>query len=448
MSHEQHSKARARLPRPWLLVARLMLLAISVLALVIYLVGTPVYFAQIIPTSHHCFVDCPTSANIRDLHALGISTTTYAAYQVAINLLFALTYFLVAALIFWRKSDDLMALLASCSLVALGASFPSIPSALAAVHPAWQVPVTLVGNEDVLAFPAIIVFFFLFPNGRFVPRWTIWMAVAFVALFELIAFFPTSSITFSSWPESLIVVFVPLLVFGSLVFAQVYRYRHVSTPLERQQTKWIVYGMAVALLGFLLLGFVLPAILRLFNSFQSVGLLPSIVLITSIYLVLLLIPLSLALALLRYRLWDIDVLINKTLVYGLLTGTLVAVYVICVLALQALLRGLFHQNSEVAIVVSTLLVAALFQPLHRRIQAIIDRRFYRRKYDAARTLAAFSSTLRNEVDLNRLSEQLVEVVQETMQPAYISLWLRKTEGERAPNLERSFSASTAPAEGG
>jgi hypothetical protein len=446
MSHEQHSKASARLPRPWLLVAQLVLLAISVLALVIYIVGTPVYFAQLIPSSHHCLVDCPTSANIRDLHALGISITTYAAYLVAINLLFALTYFVVAALIFWRKSDDLMALLASFSLVALGASFPGIPSALAAVHPAWQVPVTLVGNEDVLAFPSIIVFFFLFPNGRFVPRWTIWMAVAFVALFELIGFFPASSTNFSSWPKLLIVVFMPLLIFGSLVFAQIYRYRHVSTRLERQQTKWIVYGMAVALLGFLLLGYLVPAVLRLFNTLQSVGLLPFIMLITGIYLVLLLIPLSLALAILRYRLWDVDVLINKTLVYGILTGTLAAVYVLCVLALQALLRGLFHQNSEVAIVVSTLLVAALFQPLRRRVQALIDRRFYRRKYDAARTLAAFSSTLRNEVDLNRLSEQLVEVVQETMQPGYISLWLRKTEGERTPKLERSFSASTAPAE--
>ena len=425
MSHELRSKASARVSRPWLLVARLALLAFSVLALVIYIAGTPVYFAQLISSGNHCLVDCPTLANIRDLHALGISTTTYAAYQVAINLLFAVTYFVVAALIFWRKSDDLMALLASFSLVALGASFPSIPSALAAVHPAWQVPVTIVGNEDVFAFPSLIVFFFLFPNGRFVPRWTIWMAVAFVALFELMVFIPVSSTSFSSWPELLIVVCVPLVVFGSLVFAQVYRYRHVSTRLERQQTKWIVYGMAVALLGFLILGYLVPAILKLFNSLQSVGLLPYTLLITGIFLVLLLIPLSLALAILRYRLWDVDVLINKTLVYGTLTGTLVAVYVVCVLALQALLRGLFHQNSEVAIVVSTLLVAAMFQPLRKRVQALIDRRFYRRKYDAARTLAAFSSTLRNEVELNLLSEQLVEVVQETMQPAHISLWLRE-----------------------
>src|SRR5947209_1783744 len=137
------------------------------------------------------------------------------------------------------------------------------------------------------------------------------------------------------------------------------------------------------------------------------------------------VPLSLAIAILRYRLWDVDVLINKTLVYGLLTGMLGAVYAGCIVGLQALLRGLFNQTSDVAIVISTLVIAALFQPLRKLIQAGIDRRFYRSRYDAARTLAAFSATLRNEVDLSQLSEDLVTVVQETMQPAHISLWLHR-----------------------
>ena len=159
--------------------------------------------------------------------------------------------------------------------------------------------------------------------------------------------------------------------------------------------------------------------------FQELSLLPFTILITSIYLILLLIPLSLAIAILRYRLWDVDVLINKTLVYGLLTGMLGAVYAGCIVGLQALLRGLVNQTSDVAIVISTLVIAALFQPLRKLIQAGIDRRFYRSRYDTARTLAAFSATLRNEVDLSQLSEDLVTVVQETMQPAHISLWLRR-----------------------
>jgi hypothetical protein len=422
VSHELQSGANTRIPKRWLWVARIALLAISALALVVYIAGTPANLAWFDSFHPDCLDVCLTPANVQSLHALGISITTYAVYWVAVNLLFALVYFAVAALIFWRKSDDWMAWLASFSLVAFGASFPSIPGVLAAVHPAWWLPVTIVGNEDVLGFPSLIIFFFLFPNGRFVPRWTRWVAIGFIALFAFAAFFPGSSFSFSNW-LGLLFVLVPLV----LVFAQVYRYRRVSTLLERQQTKWIVFGAAVALLGFLLLGVLLPAFLRLFMPLQSIGPLPTAILVTSIYLVLLLIPLSIAIAILRYRLWDVDVLINKTLVYSLLTGTLLAVYAGCIVGLQALLRGLFHQTSDVAIVVSTLFIAALFQPLRKRIQAIIDRRFYRRKYNAARTVEAFSATLRSEVDLNQVCEDLVAVVQETMQPAHISLWLRHPE---------------------
>src|SRR5712692_8709596 len=195
-------------------------------------------------------------------------------------------------------------------------------------------------------------------------------------------------------------------------------------PVERRQNNWYLFGVAIALLGFMLLGYLLGVIIRLFIPLQSLGLLPDFILVTSIYLVMLLIPLSISIAILRYRLWVVDVLINKTLVYGLLTGTLLVVYVGCIVALEALLRGLFNQTSDVAIVVSTLVIAALFQPLRKRIQVGIDRRFFRRKYDAARTLAAFTATLRSEVDLSQMRENLVAVVQETMQPAHISLWLR------------------------
>jgi len=135
-------------------------------------------------------------------------------------------------------------------------------------------------------------------------------------------------------------------------------------------------------------------------------------------------PVAVSIAILRYRLYEIDLLINRTLVYGALTTSLVAVYVVSIVVLQGLLRALTGQESQLAIVASTLMIAALFQPLRRRIQSFIDRRFYRRKYDARKTLEAFSARLRNETDLDALGDDLVGVVRETMQPAHVSLWLR------------------------
>jgi hypothetical protein len=139
----------------------------------------------------------------------------------------------------------------------------------------------------------------------------------------------------------------------------------------------------------------------------------------------LLVPLGLAVAILRFRLFEIDIIINRALVYGLLTTALALVYFGSVIVLQQLFRVLTGQTSDLAIVASTLVIAALSVPLRRRVQEGIDRRFYRRKYDAAKTLAAFAAVARDEVDLNRLADHLVAVVRETMQPAHISLWLRR-----------------------
>jgi hypothetical protein len=212
-----------------------------------------------------------------------------------------------------------------------------------------------------------------------------------------------------------------MIVLGTL-YGQIYRYRHVSTPPERQQTKWVLFGI---LLWLLLMGMLfVPYSIEL--NLPPGTPLPWWILVNSTgwWLTMTIVPLSLSIAVLGYRLYDIDVIINRTLVYSALTATLVALYFGGIVVLQRLFVALTGEKSTLAVVASTLVIAALFNPLRRRIQSFIDRRFYRRKYDAAKTLEAFSKKLRDETDLDALNNELVGVVRETMQPAHVSLWLR------------------------
>jgi len=166
------------------------------------------------------------------------------------------------------------------------------------------------------------------------------------------------------------------------------------------------------------------------------GSLTYFVVLTGAFFSLLLIPLSIGVAILRARLWDIDLLINRTLVYGLLTTILVAVYVGSIVLLQTLFRTITGTDSQLSIVASTLMIVVLFQPIRQRIQTSIDRRFYRRKYDATQVLAAFSARLRDEVDLNVLTDALLAVVAETVQPTQVALWLHAPEQKGEASYRR------------
>jgi hypothetical protein len=193
------------------------------------------------------------------------------------------------------------------------------------------------------------------------------------------------------------------------------RLRHASGT-TRQQIKWLAY--AAALLGTVVMVSLVGDLL--FGGFGWWIFLVVIVAFLGL-------PLSIGVAVLRYRLYDIDVIINRTLVYGSLTAMLVLIYFGSVVGLQYLLRTLTGQESQLAIVVSTLLIAALFNPLRQRVQNFIDHRFYRRKYDAAKTLEAFSAKLRDETDIDILNAELLSTVRETMQPEHVSLWLSNPE---------------------
>jgi hypothetical protein len=259
----------------------------------------------------------------------------------------------------------------------------------------------------------------LFPTGRLPSRrwrplaWTSTAAGA-VLLFLVLLFDNPDQV---EGVISYVTVAVVYVIFTALLLCAlsiVIRYRRASGA-ERQQLKW--FALAAVLIGAVTAGHLLFLDLLLPEAFLN---LLDAATITGLYV-------AVGIAILRYRLYDIDIIINRTLVYGTLTVTLVLVYFGSVVGLQYILRALTGQESQLAIVVSTLAIAALFNPLHRRIQASIDRLFYRRKYDAAKTLEEFSAKLRDETDLEALNSDLLRVVQNTMQPEHITLWLREPE---------------------
>jgi uncharacterized protein YacL len=215
-----------------------------------------------------------------------------------------------------------------------------------------------------------------------------------------------------------IIPFLWMAIFIGSILTQIYRYQKDSTPLQRHQTKWIVYAL------FVVLSFVIPWVL--WGEYAKASGDAYKILISDLldYLVgtfiTILIALSFGIAVLRYKLWDIDLVIRRTLIYSALTGTLALIYYISV----ALLQRLFTAGSPISIVFSTLAVAALFSPLRRRIQDAIDKRFYRYRYDVEQTIASFAISIRDEVDSDRIAKTLISTVDKTIQPEHVSLWLR------------------------
>jgi hypothetical protein len=420
-------------PRALRLAAlRIVWVVLCLFSTAILVFGLPTYYTylQTICRSPSCSSGELATAQVQALGRLGISVSGYATAFVLLSAVFGACWLAISVLLFWRGSGNWMTIFAALTLVTFGlVRFPDAPTALAAAHPAWWLPIE---GMRFFGSACLSVFCYIFPDGKFVPRWT--ALVAFLWILPQVGefFWPTSPLSPGQYPALLQAAgFLGFVL--SVVVAQIYRYRNVSTSAERQQTKWVILGLGAALTGFLLLTFVLPLVVPA----NAEPLLVSTYIQAGTYGVMLLLPLSLAIAILRHRLYDIDLLINLTLVYGLLTATLTLIYVAGTIGLQLLFQTInksAHQPA-VVIVASTLLIAALFRPLRRRIQALIDRRFYRQRYNATKILEQFAEDLQSEVDLSTITDQILTVVHGTMQPVQVSLWLR-------PQLEQPGRAET------
>ena len=409
------------------LLARLAWAVVALLTVGIFVLSLPDYATQMrtICAAPPCANGQLSAAQAQALAGLGFSLDTYAAIFVALNITFSAFWFLVAALLIWRGSADRMTLFTAFTLVTFGvARFPDAPVALAAMHPTWWLPVM---GLRYLGSACLSFFCYLFPNGRFVPWWTRWIAFAWVLLQIPEFFFRLAAESYritSTAPGRWFPRFCAIRCGGPDLSLSP-RLQPGAAPADQvgglrrgHRAHWLP-GADVSDTADRSLD---PAAL-IQRSLVPGGQLWRHVARR----------LSLAIAILRHQLYDIDLLINRTLVYGSLTGILFAIYFVSVISVQALIEGVtgIRQESALAIVASTLLTVALIQPLRRRIQRGIDRRFYRRRYDAARTLERLASTLRQEVDLQALSDQLLHVVRDTMQPTHLSLWLRPTERRKS-----------------
>jgi hypothetical protein len=374
-----------------------------------------------------------TQAEVEGLPSLGLSLRSYAAYLLAFEVGLALICVVVGVFIFWRRPEGWLTLWVSLLLVIVGTSSisPEI-HVLASVRRSWF-PVDL--GIGVLGMVSQLHLLFLAPDGHFVPRWTLRLAASFTgAALVLAAYGFIWARSWGIWANMLsflasLLLWVVLLGVGT--FSQVYRFRHVSSPTQRQQTKWVALGLTGILVG------VLVNISLYLIAIRTTGLARvwiNLARAPLVYVCLLALPIALAFSILRYRLWDIDVLIRRTLIYSVLTGLLALTYLFSVVVMENLVRTFTGQaQNQLVTVVSTLVIVALSVPLRSAVQAVIDRRLYRRKYDAARTLASFAAGARNEVELERLSGRLVEIVRDTMQPAHVSLWLKPSPaGVRSP----------------
>ncbi len=403
----------------WLRIVRLVALVIMLYFIYLFLVGVLAYPAYSALNPDVFTIYSWSAGELTSvLGRLGITVDGFS-WWLQVNqflaIVTALVFCVVAGLIFFRKRDDWFSVYVAVFLVMFGTLTANQINATSWWYPplAW-----LIFQLSGLPWPMLFLFFYLFPDGHFVPRWTRWAALALILYFLVIVIFFGNG----NPPPYFILLLLALIGIG--VGSQVYRYRYTSNAIQRQQTKLVLFSLVILFGAIILtaLPMLFPALQDPHGSFAV--LLPLFSLAAAFGF--LLVPLAIGVAILRYRLWDVDLLIRRTLIYSALTATLLVIYGSVVLLMTALVGKIGGRLPPIVIIASTLLIAALFTPLRRRIQRDIDRRFYRRRYDAQQTVASFAASVRDEVELVQMTASLIAVVDETLHPESVILWMQPT----------------------
>lgn len=396
----------SRRHRRWFVPAHVLWVVVVFASLGMFIVAVPAYYHQLM---------APPEDLRSSLAQSKLSLTFFAGYLSGLVALFSLTCFGVAAVISYRRWHHDMALLTSVLLVLMGAANAPYAAALMALYPEFTKVVDLLFS---LLATSLILFLFLFPNGQFVPRWLRWVALVLAAGIVFPPFFSPSDSGQAS-PDTYLLL---LLGFGVGVAAQIYRYLNTSNYAQRQQTRWVVYGVAMALVG----QFTFMAL----DSFVPTSLLPpdlkstpyNLVDVTGVTLAYLLIPLSIGVSVLRYQLWDIERVVNRTLVYTALTACVIGGYVFMVGGLGTLFQA---RGNIFLSLVATGFIAVLFQPLRERLQKGVNRFMYGERDDPYRVLSKLNARLGSVLEPASILPTVVQTIAEMLKLPYVALTIRE-----------------------
>lgn len=410
-AYEQSRQTGLRLQGGWLILARVAWAIVLVLAVGIFIASLPSIYADahiicISATSVACSNNSRlTLMQAHELQHLGFSLDFYATFTIVLTVIFESVYLVIGVVIFWRRSDDRMALLSSLALITFGAAFRGF-------NPEPTLFPILFVMSFVMAFfgnCCVGLFFYMFPSGRFAPSWTGFLALGWIVYWGINNLVLGTILTYPGFD---FVVLVGLLV--SVIVTQVYRYRLISTPEQRQQTKWVVFGISLALLG--------VSSVFTFGTRVRSDIIPNLIGGILLYIFLLLIPLSIGIAILRSHLWDIDFIINRTLVYGLLTACIIGMYVFVV----GYLGALFHTRGNLFIsLIAAGLAAVAFQPLRSLLQRSANRLMYGLRDEPYLVLAGLGQRLQATLDPDVVLSTIVETVREALKLSYVAIEVKE-----------------------
>ncbi len=425
------------LPRRLLMAARAAWVVLAALILVLFILAAPRALAAMqAPCMGRLCIRGQVHVSAQwMLERQGIAVQTFGTWVFTLQIVCALAYFAVAGLIFWRRSDDRMALLGAAMLLARGATASEIVVVLDELAPIWA---WLVRGLGVLGTLLLTYFCYLFPTGRFMPRWTRWLAPVWVAGAALQDVVPAvagpspllgrlTSLFFDAW-------------LASLAIAQLYRYRHAATATQRRQTRWVIAAVAVGIGGYAVVD-----VVRLAVRLGMPGALPAVPLASSIayYVLMLLVPLAFGVAIMREGLYDIGSILNRTLVYGTLTACVVGLYILVV----GYLGTLFHAEGSLLVsLVATGLVAVLFQPLRERLQRAINRLMYGDRDDPYAVISRLGRRLETALAPDAVLPAIVQTVREALKLPYVAIELAvtgqaRTTGDHHPQPTRDQGLS-------